>query len=68
MGGETFRRELEDQLVQALDKLNTSFLFGSLSQLISTARAKVSVSCNKDRRRPSRAGSKFFKRLGSRRK
>ena len=51
MEGETFCKELEDQLTQALNKVSISFLFFVVGPTDLNHRYKVSVSCNKDTRR-----------------
>jgi hypothetical protein len=48
MEGETFCRELEDQLTQALNKVNISSLFWIAGPTDLNCSFKVSVSCNKD--------------------
>ena len=48
MEGETFCRELEDQLTQALNKVNISFLFLIVGPTVLNFCCKVSVSCSKD--------------------
>jgi hypothetical protein len=47
--GAAFCRELQDELAQALDKVNSLFLFGFLTRLILTARVTSILS---DRRQP----------------
>ena len=63
MEGETFRRELEDQLTQALDKVNTSSIWiAKPTDLNSRTRCRCRVL--RTRSGASRAGSKSFRRFG----
>ena len=50
MEGETFCKELEDQLTQALNKVNISFLVLVVGTTDLHFCCKISVSCNKDAR------------------
>jgi hypothetical protein len=62
MEGEMFCGELEDQLTQALNKVNISSLFRIVGPTDLNCSCEVSVSCNKDPRRRNLKSRKKAKR------